>query len=341
MALLGNARRPPLSSLFGALLLVTVSGCVLMESLGLFTPERGFSHRIHADSGLSCDDCHAPETGEEPGMPTQDLCMLCHEDIDPEKPEELRASALFESGGLAGETSPHAFADEVLFSHAEHADAVLDCSTCHEGVEQSETIDGSLRLDMGDCTACHDDSSSESPDDCSVCHSELGTEVAPSTHAHQWTRLHGQTVRADSQATVDDCSLCHERDDCISCHKDQAPTNHNNIFRLRSHGVLAAIDRDNCAVCHTRDSCDRCHEETTPTSHRGSYGAPKATHCFGCHLPVQQNSCFTCHKGTPSHSLAAPKPDDHLPGLDCRQCHGLDAPLPHVDAGQNCNICHK
>jgi hypothetical protein len=43
----------------------------------------------------------------------------------------------------------------------------------------------------------------------------------------------------------------------------------------------------------------------------------------------------------PSHSTAAPQPPSHSPGMNCRQCHGISAPLPHVTKGEDCNICHQ
>jgi hypothetical protein len=27
--------------------------------------------------------------------------------------------------------------------------------------------------------------------------------------------------------------------------------------------------------------------------------------------------------------------------MNCRQCHGMTAPLPHVDKGDDCNACHR
>ena len=49
---------------------------------------------------------------------------------------------------------------------------------------------------------------------------------------------------------------------------------------------------------------------------------------------------MVCHKDTRSHALAAPKPAWHTPAMNCRQCHGVSQPLPHVDKGDNCNLCH-
>jgi hypothetical protein len=112
------------------------------------------------------------------------------------------------------------------------------------------------------------------------------------------------------------------------------------MWRLRSHGVVASMDRDNCATCHTPDSCERCHAESVPLSHRGSFGAPMDTHCLSCHVPLKNESCFVCHKNTNSHLDASPKPADHSPALDCRSCHGVTESLPHVDNGDDCNVCH-
>jgi hypothetical protein len=102
------------------------------------------------------------------------------------------------------------------------------------------------------------------------------------------------------------------------------------------------MDRESCAVCHQRDFCDRCHASTEPMNHVGAFGGTLSTHCLGCHFPLSaEEGCGVCHKATPSHLLAAPKPPDHVPGMNCLQCHGIQQPLPHVDKGDDCNTCHK
>jgi hypothetical protein len=71
-------------------------------------------------------------------------------------------------------------------------------------------------------------------------------------------------------------------------------------------------------------------------------------HCADCHLPLSRDeSCRVCHKSAP-HESAAPQPDWHTPGMNCRLCHlqggggPMNAPgIPHVDVGLECSICHK
>jgi hypothetical protein len=62
---------------------------------------------------------------------------------------------------------------------------------------------------------------------------------------------------------------------------------------------------------------------------------------MGCHQPLGNESCAVCHKGTPSHALATPKPPGHNPAMNCRMCHGNGQPLPHFDNGDDCNSCHQ
>lgn len=341
MALLGAIRRMPLLTLLAGLLLVVASGCVLVDSLGLWLSDPGFSHALHGDLGLDCMDCHAGSEEGEPVWPEAVTCDLCHEDMDAEKPPESRASALYDADGVLARAAadPH---DDLIFSHTLHGEVGLDCSDCHGDVASSEAVDDSMMPRMDDCLFCHgeDPGAQGEQDNCSLCHSEIRRDAMPPNHARLWPQTHGQIARSGSDATADDCSMCHSQQSCVECHKTQMPANHNNSWRQRTHGLVAAMDRDGCATCHTTDSCDRCHQDNEPLSHHGAFGAPKSTHCFSCHVPLKETSCFTCHKGTPSHFEAAPKPPDHSPGLNCRQCHGVDVALPHVDGGQDCNICH-
>jgi hypothetical protein len=191
---------------------------------------------------------------------------------------------------------------------------------------------------MDKCTQCH--ASTMTSNECGTCHREIRQDKPPQTHAHTWTKSHGQAVRFPTGEMNDRCSLCHTESTCATCHAEQAPENHNNFWRIKGHGIEAELDRAGCAVCHRPDTCVRCHSDTLPLSHTGSFGAPRDTHCVSCHFPLADNGCVICHKGTPSHALATPLPDTHNPGMNCRQCHGVTQPLPHVDDGSSCTMCH-
>ena len=318
------------------------AGCVVFDALSGDPPRGGsdFPHRVHVvDEGLACSDCHpGAEDGDEAGLPTRAMCMLCHEATEEERPPEKRIERFFADGKLIA-ARVSALPEETIFTHAKHAAAGLSCADCHGEVGESERIEPGRPLLMDDCTGCHAQRSVSN--ECAVCHSAIGPDWRPENHEHAWMEVHGQAVRASRGGTVDRCELCHQESSCTTCHQVMPPTNHTEFWRRRGHPAQAMMDRQNCAVCHRSDFCDRCHRESIPLSHAGSFGSPVNTHCYSCHLPLQDNGCVVCHLGTPSHLLAAPKPPDHFPGMDCRQCHGVQVQLPHVDNGDDCNICHR
>ena len=320
-------------------LVLGAAGCVLFGG-GRAGKPFAFSHKVHVDGeGLDCADCHAAsETTGRPAMPALAACNLCHTQIDADKPPERRVAALYD-GTASRQTKASALDGEIVFAHDKHVAAVQDCNACHQGIAQNEVVDASVAVEKAACLACH--SSKNVADDCATCHREQRSDRAPRTHQNNWLRFHGKTVRAESEAIVDRCSMCHTESTCVTCHQTQLPDSHNNFFRRRGHGLVARMDRENCAACHRADSCDSCHEQTRPQSHVGSFGGRRNTHCFACHLPVEASDCVTCHRATPSHLRAAPLPSGHTPSMNCRACHGVSAPLPHVDKGDHCTACHR
>jgi hypothetical protein len=327
---------------------VAATGC-MFGGAGSARPKLAFSHAKHvAEQHLDCISCHA-DVGrlDDPGMPSRDACSVCHDEIDAAKPPEKHVDTLFD-GETFRATHAAALSSEIVFSHKRHA-STSQCNVCHTGIESNVRIDDGMHLSMSDCTSCHaqrDVAASTGPASagCAVCHREVREDVAPPSHAHEWTRRHGQCVRSRSDATADNCALCHSESTCVKCHREEPPENHNAFWHLRAHGIAASLDRQNCAACHEQDSCARCHADSPPRNHTAMWGGPRDTHCVSCHFPLQQQGCVACHSGTPSHLTAAPKPKDpfHVRGLNCRQCHapGLTAPLPHVDNGDDCNACH-
>lgn len=323
-------------------LVATVAGCSLIGALTSTAKPFAFSHRVHvADEGLDCSGCHLDaETADDPGMPVQRQCMLCHEDIDAEKPPDRQVASLYDGDVFKARRVSH-LDDEVIFSHLQHATKELDCNACHVGIEANEQIVAGSAIRMNDCTACHEAQAQAVAADCAVCHKELREDHAPDSHAHLWQRRHGGVVRSQDRLTANECALCHQESSCASCHLETPPENHNSYFRTRSHGVMARMDRQACATCHRSDSCDSCHSDTRPLSHSGSFGGTQSRHCLGCHFPLGKDECGTCHRDTPSHLDASPLPANHSPGMNCRMCHGLTAPMPHVDKGDECSRCHR
>lgn len=320
-------------------LALALTGCVIFEAFKPREKRFAFSHRVHVtDQELDCDACHVDfESADAPGMPVMAQCALCHAELDGEKPSERKVELLFgEQGFLAARRGD--VGDEPIFSHLKHVETGAECATCHAGIEQNDDVLDLPRASMSACVQCHESLSVANA--CSTCHTKLDTDVAPPSHDANWMRAHGGTVCARDDATASECSMCHSEASCVSCHNEMPPQSHTNYFRLRGHGIVATLDRASCMTCHQEDSCASCHASSPPRNHTGAWGSPTNQHCLGCHFPVQNEGCVVCHLGTPSHSTARPKPPDHHPAMNCRQCHGIDQPLPHIDNGDDCNFCH-
>lgn len=326
---------------------IAVGGCLWFSGDSTGGSGPAFPHVKHGEeAGLECVNCHRDaQTGDKAGMPSNKQCQLCHKDLDAEKPEARRSTAFFENGVLKGKHVT-AITDDVKFSHKIHAgDHGIECSACHGDVANSTAVSTSMRVTMKACTACHARSTDKPAawaNECDVCHKEIRADRKPADHLNDWTREHGRIVRREGSPEAANCTLCHARSACQTCHSTEEPADHTNYWRRRGHAVSVAIDRQRCTTCHKTDACDRCHSQTAPISHAAGWGSPTDRHCLTCHEPLGRDTgCATCHRGTPSHLLAAPMPPNHTPGMNCRQCHGLTAPLPHVDNGDSCSGCHK
>ncbi len=318
-------------------LLAALAGCAVLGIRG--SAPSGFSHRVHVDGAqLACTTCHpGAESGEIAGLPTLDLCRRCHaEDQEASLPPEARLEALLGKAHDDWATRGSRFGDDVMFSHARHRTAGLPCEGCHGDARQLGAGSVPTRIGKPECLSCHAGANAE----CSVCHETISESWPPPNHSLGWMTQHGRIARAGAtEDFTEQCSLCHRESKCVACHLAEAPANHTNFWRQRGHSIEARIDRERCETCHQSDFCNRCHQETEPRSHRGAWGSPRNRHCIDCHL-TGTRECALCHRGTPSHLLAAPMPPGHTPALNCRQCHGLGAPLPHVDNGDECTACH-
>ncbi len=321
------------------------ASCTMLRAIwpGGGAAPRPFNHEAHIVRGTSCADCH--ETAEKDvkaGMPSKAFCLNCHEDLDKDaaKPLEKKVAWFLDEKGEPAWSSFTKQSSEIRFSHAAHAARGVACTACHEGVDKDTGLVPGKVQRMASCTACHAQKA-VAKNTCATCHTRLDLAVPPANHGQLWTSLHGRAAREGvATATANNCALCHKNDACTTCHQTRPPADHTEAWRHRPHGLAAGIDRQRCTTCHAADGCARCHQETVPRSHGAGWGGPSNQHCRGCHVPVQREpSCAVCHRSTPSHDAAPPKPGWHTPAMNCRSCHALS--LKHPDNGDNCNACHR
>ncbi len=121
-----------------------------------------FSHKIHVkENKIECIFCHnSPEFSRESGIPTTNVCMLCHNKI---KTGEM--SGQFEISKIRNSfknkkpiewIKVHNLPDHVFFSHAQHVSVgKIDCKTCHGAIEEMNITYQYSSLSMGWCVECH------------------------------------------------------------------------------------------------------------------------------------------------------------------------------------------
>jgi hypothetical protein len=326
-----------------AAFMVMALGCVMANELAIYKVRPiKFSHKIHVtQEKMECGECHVKAAeGDEAGMPGMGACQLCHsseEDINTKlKPFAPDNKLMWTTVTKLGE--------DLKFSHQNHLNKNVSCQDCHGKVAESEAVSEKFKVSKDDCQTCH--AAKQASSECSTCHAEVNDDWKPASHARAWEKAHGQVARSGLVPPYENrCSMCHEDSDCSTCHQAQEPSSHTNSFRTTTHGINARMDRDACLTCHRTDSCDRCHRETTPRNHRGGWGEPRDNHCYTCHLPVQNEGCFTCHKVEAGHLQAPPLPNNvtHDSATDraCRDCHTSLGTLTHPDNGDSCRNCHR
>lgn len=218
-----------------------------------------------------------------------------------------------------------------VFPHDKHAEAGVECATCHAGAAESKNLKTSLvpRIDV--CQGCHEQTDLKSwgfrrvPErksgfrrfshqkhlaagmSCETCHGAMA-------HAEQAAKGKGMIGHPlcmqchDGIRQSNDCQDCHsslregrlngmERDPSI-----MKPMDHHPGF-LHDHQFAARLDGSKCRDCHRQENfCSDCHqgEDAVFMTHERNwlYTHPVAarknlSECAGCH---DLNSyCTECH----------------------------------------------
>lgn len=183
---------------------------------------------------------------------------------------------------------------QIIFSHATHQKAEVDCSTCHETVYEAENLSARHMPKEKVCLGCHKAEKDKS--NCGFCH---GNPDKPRTYPAKTTELVFNHASHLERVKDEDCGVCHkqlhepkdrlhhapEMAVCLDCHQHQKQYDearcdvcHTDLWRyglvpvsdfshkgdfLRRHSAEARASGQSCAMCHEQAFCTDCHAMTT------------------------------------------------------------------------------
>ncbi|MCW5977221.1 MAG: cytochrome c3 family protein [Bryobacteraceae bacterium] len=129
-----------------------------------------FSHKVHAEAGSACKDCHTTAaTKERAGLPQADRCMLCHRTVKADSPAVQELAKYQREGKRIAWVRVYRVPEFVFFSHANHGKAGEACETCHGPVATRDEVAKEVSTTMTSCMNCH--AAREVSNDCHFCHS--------------------------------------------------------------------------------------------------------------------------------------------------------------------------
>jgi len=234
--------------------------------------------------------------------------------------------------------------DEILFPHARHEKAKVECITCHESVYDAKTLAGDFLPKEAKCLECHKQKKAEGQ--CGFCHSDVRS-------ASGWTPREPR-LRLDHSAHIDrvkeDCSRCHSKLDEPG---HPAPVSDGHAACLTCHDHADQYADAKCSTCHV-DLSSYALAPTSQVSHQGDFlrrhpavARSAQASCATCH---DQNFCLDCHARTamvPVETRLVDRPDRRfIHRLDFLGRHSVEARADPASCQRchsttSCETCHQ
>jgi len=141
----------------------------------------------------------------------------------------------------------------VRMDHPRHAQAGVDCATCHTSVDHPDPGIPEEKV----CAGCHDET--KSIKSCGFCH-------APGSLPHFY--LLG--IPRDGAV------------DCATCHRPGEIAKGSGRSRLNAP-AFTGKNRALCSKCHEKAVCEKCHSEKHPANWLANHGDGDSAPCLRCH----------------------------------------------------------
>jgi hypothetical protein len=225
--------------------------------------------------------------------------------------------------------------DEILFPHARHAQAKVECITCHETAYDAKSLTGDFLPAEAKCLECHKQKKADNQ--CGFCHSDV-------RYAAPWPKREPR-LKMDHAAHIErvkeDCSQCHSR---LAEPRQHAPITDGHAACLKCHNHADQYADAQCTTCHV-DLASYPLQPVREISHQGDFlrrhqgvARSSAQSCATCH---DQNFCLDCHAKTamvPIETKLVDRPDRRfIHRQDFLGRHSVDARSDPA----SCQSCHS
>ena len=131
-----------------------------------------FPHNIHVDKKIPCAFCHeGVERGPVAGIPSVNLCMICHVAIATDRPRIQQITGAARQGLDLPWQRVYGFAHESardVQSRAAHPRQASSARPVTATSAQQTVAQRNVDLTMGFCVTCHREK--KAPNDCLTCH---------------------------------------------------------------------------------------------------------------------------------------------------------------------------
>lgn len=288
-----------------------------------------FSHQFHIKEGIAeCTLCHeaaaTSTSASDDLLGTMATCGACHDVEDPEQCTKCHYGENY-----VGYTP---VSRDIIFPHAVHVGQGMECTTCHQGLENVDYGSDANLPEMATCYTCHNDQ--KQTNQCESCHLNFVTLIPGDHRASNFLRSHRQTTRLGGLDVS--CQTCHTERLCQDCHLDGG---------LKASGPGGDLMTDPRPKTTPLDSPEKmtlqmAHELNYRFTH-GMDARGRSADCVACHS--QQTFCAPCHEAGGNVTQGNLRPATHLvPGyttIGRGTGGGLHAEQARRDM-ESCIACH-
>ncbi len=116
-----------------------------------------FPHDVHVSQlGMDCRYCHSfVEVSAHSNVPTTQVCMNCHTQVQKENPKLAPVRESWKSGQPVEWVQIHKTPDYAYFNHSVHVNRGVSCFSCHGPINHMPVVFHHEPQSMAWCLDCH------------------------------------------------------------------------------------------------------------------------------------------------------------------------------------------